>query len=340
MNKARTFAFGYFIVILNGAKNPVELLRALLTVAQGDTAVLIMFEIVILFLIILMLGGVGWVLLGKKTKIGHLTKSLDMVLFSIRLPKYEQNEQGEKQDIKSAIGAMEQIFSNFLYLQKPKSIEKFKSGSSRIALEIASELGGKDISFYIAVPTYMEISLEKYIQGVYPGAAVEKVPQNYTIFEPESKISGSYLKQKKSFYFPLNTYKNLDSDPLSVITNSLSKIYPEEGAAIQIILKPSKLDIEEKGAKIISELNQGKNVKATIAEVSTGESSKFMKSFPSAISETISPPKNKDIPEKPEEKTIDQSAIEAIKAKTQKKIAVFLNNFFLFFLCLTLKLLN
>ncbi len=279
-----------------------------------------MFEFIIFGIIISILGIIGLVLIGKKKKIGHLTKSLDMVLFSIRLPKHDKKEDGEKQDIKSVIGAMEQIYSNFLYLQKPKLIEKFQSGSSRIALEIASELGGKDISFYIAVPTYMEVSLEKYIQGVYPGANVEKIPQDYTIFEPNGNISGCYLKQKKSFYFPLNTYKNMDSDPLSVITNSLSKIYDEEGAAIQIILKPSKLDIEEKGVNLISELNQGKNIKSALASVETSNPTKIMDSFSHGISETISPPKKQDIPEKPKEKIIDQLSIDAIKTKTEKPV--------------------
>ena len=206
-----------------------------------------MFLLIILIIVIFIIAVAGGFLLFKKRRIIRLTKSLDMVLFLVKMPKYEKKEEsGRVQDIKSIIGMMEQVYSNFLYLEKPKFIKKFLYGSPRVALEIASEVGGSDISFYVAVPTDLATSLEKYIQGVYPGAVLEKVPQDYTVFEPQGKTAASFLKLKKSVYFPINTYKNLESDPLASITNSLSKIYPEEGAAIQIILKPGRFDLKEK----------------------------------------------------------------------------------------------
>ena len=121
------------------------------------------FLLIILTIVILIVAGAGGFLLFKKRKITQLEKSLGMVLFLVKMPKYEKKEEKEKQDIKAVIGMMEQIYSNFLYLEKPKFIKGFLAGSPRVALEIASEVGGSDISFYIAVPTEMETSLEKYV---------------------------------------------------------------------------------------------------------------------------------------------------------------------------------
>jgi hypothetical protein len=277
-----------------------------------------MFSLIISIIVILIVAGAGGFLIAKKRKIDRLTKSLNMVLFLVKMPKYEKKEEKEKQDIKSMIGMMEQIYSNFLYLEKPNIIKRFFQGQPRIALEIASEVGGSDISFYVAVHTELETSLEEYIQGVYPGAVLEKIPKDYTVFEPQSKIAGSYLRLKKSAYFPINTYRNLESDPLSSITNSLSKIYPDEGAAIQFILRPARLDIKESGEKLLSQIMEGKDIKTAVAKARENKIIKFF----NAILEIISPPKKIEsgIPEKPKDKIVDDTTIEAIKTKIQKPV--------------------
>ena len=50
------------------------------------------------------------------------------------------------------IAQMEQVFSNFLYLKKPRIFQEPPS----CAFEIASQIGSSDISFYVAVPKYLE----------------------------------------------------------------------------------------------------------------------------------------------------------------------------------------
>ena len=48
----------------------------------------------------------------------------------------------------------------------------------------------------------------------------------------------SELQLAKKFVLPIRTYKYLDSDPLNSLTNVLSKLGPESGAAIQLIVQP------------------------------------------------------------------------------------------------------
>ena len=160
---------------------------------------------------------------------------LDMVLFLVMMPENAPKKEGEQQkEQKLMIAQMEQVFANFLYLKKPRMFQDPPS----CAFEIASQIGSSDISFYVAVPKYLESVFEKYVQGVYPNAVVDKVPQDYTIFEPQGATAAAYLKLSESYFFPISTYQTLEVDPLALITNTLSKISADEGGAVQVIIRP------------------------------------------------------------------------------------------------------
>jgi hypothetical protein len=132
---------------------------------------------------------------------------LEMVLFLVMMPKNTPKKEGEAQkEEKLLISQMEQVFANFLYLKKPKAFQN----PPCCAFEIASQIGSADISFYAAVPKYLESVFEKYVQGVYPNAIVDKVPQDYTIFEPQGSTAGAYLKLSENALFPISTYQTLE----------------------------------------------------------------------------------------------------------------------------------
>lgn len=280
-----------------------------------------MFFLYLLSIIIILVAiGVVWLLLGKRRKITRLSQSLKMSLFLVRMPKYEKKKEDEKQDIKSIIEQMEQIYSQFLYIRKPGFFKRTFRGweSPRVALEIASEVGGSDISFYVAVPTYMESGLEKNIQGVYPYAVVEKVPQDYTVFEPQSKMAGSRLLLKKPLYFPIQTYKKLEKDPLASLTNALSKIKPEEGAAVQIIVRPTSLEIKKQGEKILSEvIEKGKNIKVALRVAGKSQAAEFLSISFQALTASQ---KKEEQPLMPKEKGVEEATLEGIRYKIQKPI--------------------
>lgn len=243
----------------------------------------------------------------SKRRKNRLESSLDVSLFSIQLPKYEKYGE-EKKDIKIMIGKMEQIFSNFLYF-KNNSAPLF-SDRPRAVLEIASELGGEDISFYIAVPNNYANSLPKYVEGAYPGAIVQKIPDDYTIFEPEANVSTSYLRLKKSFLLPLNTYFNLNTDPLEAIVNSLTNIKADEGAAIQLIVREATTDVHSQGDKVISQLiSEGKDLNAAISGANENPITQLL---------TAPSPQQKELENKVKEKKVDDATISALRAKIQK----------------------
>ena len=236
--------------------------------------------------------------------------SLETVLFLVMMPKNNlKDEDLMKKEEKAIISQMEQIFANFLYLKKPKMFHD----APTVSFEIASQIGGTDISFYVSVPKYLESAFEKYVQGVYPNAIVDKVPQDYTIFEPQGATAGAYLMQKESPFFPISTYQSLEKDPLATITNNLSKIGANEGAALQVVIRPlSGSEFRKTGEKILTKIREGKSVKMAISHVASGLAGEIMNDlFKSA-------PKEKEI-YKDKEQGFDQKAYDAIQNKIQKQ---------------------
>jgi hypothetical protein len=283
---------------------------------------IILYKIIIVLFFII--SGFLFFFFKKKSEKERISKELNMVLFLIMMPKYDflkKEKELSQEEERKLIGQMEQIYTNFLYLKKPKFFQKIIQGSPSITFEIASQIGGSDISFYIAAPKFLETDLEKYIHGTYPKAVIEKVPQDYTIFEPNGVTVGSYLKLESDPFFPINTYKNLEKNPLSAITNALTKINVDEGAAIQIVIRPLFSNFfKKRGDKILSKIRQGISAKTAIAETSRSFIEEFLTDVINLFIKS---------PEKPEEKRekieikkseINEKIIQAIENKIQKQV--------------------
>jgi len=241
---------------------------------------------------------------------------LDMVLFLVMMPKNPPKKEVDVQkEEKAMIAQMEQVFSNFLYLKKPGMFQT----PPCVALEIASQLGSSDISFYVAVPQYLESVFEKYVQGVYPNAVVDKIPQDYTIFEPQGANAGAYFKLSQNFLFPISTYQTLEKDPLALVTNTLSKISTDEGAAVQVLIRPlSSLNLRKKGEKALKKIREGKQVRTAVAEAFHGLLLEMLSEF---LNPSKPQNKNPQIDQfgKPREQGFDQKGYDAIQSKIQKQ---------------------
>jgi hypothetical protein len=244
---------------------------------------------------------------------------LEMTLFLVMMPKNPTKKEGDQQkEQKIQITQMEQVFANFLYLKKRRMFQT----PPVCAFEIASELGNSDISFYVAVPKYLESVFEKYVQGVYPNAVVDKVPNDYTIFEPQGASAGAYLRLSENYLFPISTYQTLETDPLSLVTNTLSKIAPNEGGGMQVLIRPlSKFNLRKKGEKALKKVREGKDLRYAASFASHGFFMQVLDEF------LFNPPKdyrkNPQNPQNPmnpkREQGYDQKGYESIQSKIQKQ---------------------
>lgn len=243
---------------------------------------------------------------------------LEMVLFLIMMPKTSPKKEADQQkEEKMMIAQMEQFFSNFLYLKKSRPFQP----PPCVAFEIASQIGGSDISFYAAVPKYLETVFEKYVQGVYPSAVVDKVPEDYTIFEPQGATAAAYLRLSTNSLFPISTYQTLEKDPLSLVTNDLSKISADEGGAVQVIIRPlSALNFRKKGEKALKKIREGKDIRTAAIQAFHGP---VMEAFDMLISpqknQNKSNPQQFDQSGMPRQQGFDQKGYEAIQSKIQKQ---------------------
>ena len=255
----------------------------------------------------------------RSRKKGRLLKSFDMALFLVTMPKYDfKKEEMIEGEEKKLIGQMEQVLSTFLTLEIPGLFRRAIHEAPHIVFEIASQIGGTDISFYVAVPNLLESAFEKYVQGVYPRALVERVPQDYTIFEPAGANAGAYLKLDQSAFFPISTYKSLEKDPLAIVTNTLSKISPEEGAAVQVVIKPfNQKGWKKTEDKVLTKIREGKSIKVAISEASRSWFIDLLIGFRKIFTD-----QKKE--EKPEELVargpiVDEETIQAIQSKARKQ---------------------
>jgi len=262
-------------------------------------------EIDFLFLF-LFLGVILIVLFVQYKKRELVNRSLNMVLFSVTLPREIKEETGEREkDPKETISVMEQLYSTLARLDSNALF-----GSSHISFEIAVESASQEIGFYIVAPRKFEKLVEKQIHSFYSNAHIERV-EDYNIFMPASFISGKVLKLEKSFVFPIRTYQNLEHDPLNNITNTLSKLPIGEGAAIQMIIRPIGGSWKYKCFHFAKAIQKNGLQKALSEQ---GYFSQFLK-FVSA-----SPKKNN--PERQEEivrlSPLDEEAIKVIEGKANK----------------------
>src|SRR3989338_2032485 len=245
--------------------------------------------------------------------------SLETVLFIVLMPKNEAKKEGEMQkEEKVMIAGMEQVLANFLYLKKPRIFQEPPS----IALEIASQIGSSDISFYVSVPKYLETAFEKHVQGVYPRAIVEKIPQDYTIFEPQGASAGAYLALSENPLFPISTYQTLEKYPISTITNNLSKISANEGAAVQVVIRPlSRLNFRKKGEKVLTKIREGNEIREAVSDFDSSWLKKILEFiFEIFINKSAEDVKKDSLdPSKKKETQNDQKSYEAIQNKIQKQ---------------------
>jgi len=274
---------------------------------------IIISGLVLIFLLIIL--AFVFVLKSETNEKKSIFGGLDMVLFLVTMPKNSDKKEGDQaKEEKNLISQMEQVFSNFLYLKKPKLFQQ----QPCIAFEIASQIGGSDISFYVSVPQYLESVFEKYVQGVYTNALIEKIPQDYTIFEPQGGTAGAYLKLSESSLFPISTYQILEKDPLALITNNLSKITANEGGAVQVIIKPTSLDLRKKGEKALKAIREGKSIREAVRIASQSEISETLSDF--SKSSKTSKDKEKEHYDKNKQQGIDQKGYDAIQSKIQKQV--------------------
>ncbi len=124
----------------------------------------------------------------------RMADSLRTALFLIKVVKPESNQKqrsSENSDFKAEIAHFEQLLASLAAIKKP------------ISLEVAVPHVGEEIHFYIAVPRLSSEVAAKQIQGLWNGATVELVGDDFNIFNSSGATAAAYVAQKDDFALPI-----------------------------------------------------------------------------------------------------------------------------------------
>jgi hypothetical protein len=192
---------------------------------------------------------------------------LDSVFLEVTVPKEntDPNQEAAREE-KDIIAIAEQFFSTIAHTENTPNISHFLDINDYISFEIAAI--GKKISFYINAPRKLQPLIEKQLHAQYPKAQIEQI-KPYNIFHKGAATAAAELSLQKSYIYPVRTYKIMESDPLNSLTNSLSKLSDDEGAAIQLLISPAGSSWQEKPRHLALEIQQGKNPSDVTASISS-----------------------------------------------------------------------
>ena len=101
----------------------------------------------------------------------------------------------------------------------------------------------------------------------YPNAQIEET-EEHNIFNPVGKItstSGGEISLKKEYAYPIATFKDTKRDAMPALINAMSTLGSEDGAAVQILLRPAKEGWEKQPQSVASNIKKNKGKKSGLS---------------------------------------------------------------------------
>ena len=234
------------------------------------------------------------------------------VILLVTVPKdsaKEKERQETQEAVREDISVAETFFSAIGGMRAERGLGAIFFGrQDHLALEIVAAKGL--ISFYAAVPKHLQRSIEQQIEAQYPEAQIEEV-HDYNMFVPRGAAVGAVLKFRRPYIFPIKTYREIESDPMSAITNAMSRL-GDAGAAIQIIVRSAKRRWHWYGKKVASEMHQGKTV---LEALRLGHPNAFVRGWWAVIKTLTAKPKKKE-----EAENIKSHQLTALEQEMAKRL--------------------
>jgi len=187
-------------------------------------------------------------------------------IFRLTVPQHEMN--GEKksesnEQVRDVLSSVESLYATLGGLRAHRGLKTWLFGRyDTWSFEMVMDGEGM-ISFYIAIPHYLETYIHQQFLSQYPHCEIEPV-DDYNIFSPQGFVSVGYLELAKRSMFPILTYKQVNSDTLLAPLSVLSKLPVGHTAAIQIVMRSARKEWRKFGVKVASQMLQGKNLKAAV----------------------------------------------------------------------------
>lgn len=256
----------------------------------------------------------SWVLKSRKAirEAKNYERGLKMVPMLIHLPPTSDDTEigsRDERDVVEETISKAQVLYDIIASTAQKSFKNKLYGERHIAFEIVAAKGV--VNFYVAVPVALTSVVQQAIVSAYPTASLEEVTE-HNIFSPVGKISGTIggeLNLKEAYYNPIATYQESKRDSMQSLLNALANLSNEDGAGIQIMIRPANPDWSKKGIKIAKDRKKGKDKSA-----GTNAALRFTRDIFTALAK---PPEEKESKDGSQLTNLEQSGIDAIENKTK-----------------------
>lgn len=270
--------------------------------------------IITVVIILLVLAGVGGFVFFQYQRVVREAKNyergLKMVPLYIHIPPISSDIIGnnrDQRDLTEEVLSQAQVMYNIIASTATKGFKSKIYGQRHISFEIVAHEGR--VHYYAVVPITLVTVVEQAVAAAYPAARLEEVSDR-NIFNPAGRMSGTIggeFTLKKNFAFPIATYQESKRDASRAILNALSAVGREDGAGIQILIRPAAPEWAKAAAAEANSIRKNKGKKGATSTVMTGLMEALWK-----------PPENKEV--KSEDKqlsSIEQSVVDAIEDKTR-----------------------
>ncbi len=220
-------------------------------------------------LVLLLLAGSVMGLLAWMRLLADWKRERELVFLQVLMPKKESKEDKEQEaeqfstgkSFKDVLGVMDHLCQTLSSL-KVSTFKRYWTGSHFFSFEYAA-LAGEILTFVVAPRSIIPL-IEKQLTSFYPDAVIDAV-EDYNIFTKHSVTVSTALVPTKSFMYPFKTYTQLKSDPFNTIVNAFSKLNKDEGAAVQIVLRPERSGwqklLQKEAQRIINPKKSGESFK-------------------------------------------------------------------------------
>jgi hypothetical protein len=240
-------------------------------------------------------------------------RGLKMVPLLIHLPPPSEDIEGTGRDTRDIIDeniSKAQVIYNIIASTVQKGFKARLYGQRHFAFEI---VGTKGFAyFYAAVPLALVDVVKQAVVSAYPSARLEEVAE-HNIFSPVGKISGTTggeLHLKESFAYPIATYQDVKRDAMQALLNALSTLEKEDGAGIQILMRPADSSWRKSALAVVSGKRKGDKGKK-----GSGQVFDYARQLGVAF---VKPPEESKKEDKPKElSSLEQATLDAMEDKTR-----------------------
>lgn len=276
--------------------------------------------IIVLLIIGMTLCGLAFFLFWRTRKLLREAKNyergLKMVPLLIHLPPISDDVEANGRDARDIADeniSKAQILYNIIASTAQKGFKTKFYGQRHFSFEVVAHKGL--VYFYAAVPVVLVSVVEQAILSAYPNSRIEEVAE-HNIFNPVGKLSGTVggeLVLKEKYAFPIATYQDLKRDTMQSLLNSLSTLEKEDGAGIQILLRPAHDGWVKSAKSEAGKIREGKKNKQGFELVFWWVRQIFIA--------PVKPPeaKNEEIDKKPDKpaSNLDQSIADSVEEKVR-----------------------